>query len=162
MELDTNVNGSAPGCSRPLKGCAIIAAIAFVGVIALLIYMSRMPVVQDVVTCRMNMTAIGAALDRYHDVHNSYPRSLDEMKKDYLKNPSVLRCPLDKSSGTETSYIYHRPKAGYPPSFIVLECCRHKLAKDAPISKMKLRKDGKIILDGNPKATRAGSEKSGR
>ncbi len=158
MELDANVNRNV-GCSRSLKGCAIIVAVAFVAVIALLIYMSRMPVVQDVVTCRMNMTAVGAALNRYHDVHNAYPETLDELKKDYLKNPSVLRCPLDKSPGTEPSYIYHRPKSNSPAKFVVLECCRHRLSKGMPISKMQLRKDGSITLEANPKAPRERSSK---
>ncbi|MHB9037181.1 MAG: hypothetical protein ACYC64_10970 [Armatimonadota bacterium] len=147
MEMENNQDRKPLGCAWPLRGCAIAVGVVFTGLMILLIYLARMPVVQDIVSCRTNMIEIGAALQRYYDVNGTYPERLVDLKKDYLKKPSVLHCPLDKSSDSDTSYIYHRPKPDSPASFVVLECNRHRLGKDMPFTKLLLRKDGNITVE---------------
>jgi hypothetical protein len=120
-----------------------------VGVLILLIYLGRLPFVQDIVKCRTNMADVGAALQRFCDVNGRYPAQLVDLERDYLKDPTVLRCPLDKSSDSNTSYTYHRPKASSPADFVVLECTRHRLAKDMPRTKLLLHKDGNVTVE-NP------------
>ncbi|MCE5314701.1 MAG: hypothetical protein ABFD49_02980 [Armatimonadota bacterium] len=143
---ENNLNPRPRGCAWLLRGCAVVVGIAFAGLMALLIYVSRMHTVQDIAKCRDNMIAIGAALDRYNDVNGKYPEQLVDLKRDYLKKPSVLRCPVDKSAGCDTSYIYHRPKPDSQDDFVVLECNRHRLRKDVPLTKLLLHKDGNITV----------------
>ena len=157
METNRSDSGSTTGCSRPLKGCAIVAGLAILGVIALLVYLMRMPMVQSVMTCRANMVEVGNALKRYAEVNGEYPDSLGALKKEYLKDVSVLRCPLDMRGDTLSSYIYHKPGRGAGAKFVVLECCRHRLGKGLPISKLKLLKDGNIDIE-KPRESRAGTE----
>ena len=132
------------GCSRPLKACALILALLAIAFIATLIYMIRLPVVRSLVKCQSNMMAISAAIKRYNDVNGAYPPNLMALKKDYLKAPSVLRCPLSELGSDKPSYIYHRPGPNAPDDFAILECKLHKLRPDVPISKLQLLKNGTI------------------
>ena len=144
MELDNYDTRSASGCSKPLKACAVIAALVVLAIIGMLIYAMRMPTIQVMLRCRDNMTQIGDALERYHSVNNSYPPDLRSIEKEYLKDTSVLHCPADKSSDGELSYIYHRPPSNAKDTFVILECDRHKAGRDLPPSKLKLMINGQF------------------
>lgn len=145
MELDNNTD-NLPGCSRPMKGCMVTIGIALIGLMALLFYASRMPAVREIVQCRDNMTQIGAAIGRYHDVNGTYPADLLVLKKEYIKDQSILRCPLDKSPGNAPSYSYHKPVPGSRGHFAMLECDRHRMSKEIPPYKMIFRKDGSLEI----------------
>jgi len=136
------------GCGRFLKGCLIIGALVVVVIIALFltlniisVWVLRKPEVRNMMICREHMVELGDALTRYRDVHGSYPEDLQDLKKEYLKNPEVLRCPLDKSPGTQPSYTYHKPDANSPDDFVMLECARHRLGSDMPNTRLVLKKD---------------------
>ena len=149
MEIDQSNERSKSGWSKLLKGCAVLAVLAVVGLIALLIYLMRMPAMKAIMDCRTNIVAVGEAIGRYHDATGNYPSDLQAIEKDYLANRSVLHCPLDKSKSRESSYTYHRPSANSGDRFIMLECNRHSLGKDMPISRLIFLKNGTVDME-NP------------
>ncbi len=102
----------------------IIAATALV-IGLLLVILSQIPSVRSKVQCKSNMTAISLALQRYYWPNEGFPDSLETLRKDYLKDPKVLRCPLDKSPGDKSSYTYIKPAANASNDVIVLRCDRH-------------------------------------
>lgn len=159
MEIDHGSKSSSGG-SNLLKGCAIVAAMAIVGLIVLLVYLVRMPTVQSIMKCRMNMVAVGDAIGRYHDATGAYPADLHAIEKEYLTDRSVLRCPLDKSKDNKPSYAYHRPGANSGDRFIMLECNRHRFGKEMPVSKLMLLKDGTIEME-KPDLKQTAPEKGG-
>lgn len=145
MELNSNnTNRNAAGCSKPLKACSVIVVVCMLAVIGLLIYAMQLKPIRIMLKCRNNITEVGAALDRYHTVNGEYPPDLETLKKEYLKDPNVLKCPLDKSSGDKSSYIYNRPSSSSKDTFVILECDRHKASRDLPPSKLKLMVNGEF------------------
>lgn len=143
MEIDKGSRGP----SKLLKGCAIVGILAIVGLIVLLMYLMKMPSVKFIRECRMNMAAVGEAIGRYHDSTGDYPQDLRAIEKEYLADRSVLRCPLDKSKGDEPSYTYHRPGAKAGEKFVMMECNRHRLSKDMPVSKLVLYRNGIVEME---------------
>ncbi|MCL5103487.1 MAG: hypothetical protein M1133_05155 [Armatimonadetes bacterium] len=144
--MGLNENNATPrsGCSRPLKGCAIIAAVLCLAFIGLMIWLFRNPNVRNLVRCTENMVKVGDALRRYHDVNNKYPPDLESLKKDYLKDPGVLQCPVGPLTGDDPNYTYHAPPADAKESFVVLECARHVFGRGSPPIKLRLRLDGSM------------------
>ena len=149
MEMNVSNERSKSGCSKLLKGCAVTAVLVVVGLILLLIYLMRMPKMQSIMDCRTNIVAVGEAIGRYHDATGNYPSDLRAIEKDYLVDRSVLHCPLDKSNRRESSFTYHRPLANSGDRFIMLECRRHSLGKDMPISRLIFLKNGTVDME-NP------------
>ncbi len=147
METEQLTNRGPRGCRRLLIGCGVVTALIIAGFAALLIYTLRMPSARELLRCRDDMIAVGDALRRYEDVNGSYPPDLQALEKDYLKDPSVLRCPLDKSPSSQTSYIYHRPGPNAKGDFVVLECCRHRIRGDVPVSRLLILKDGTFNIE---------------
>lgn len=142
LEPKPEVSPRPRGCGRLFRGCAVIAVLMVLALIAMLVYGVRMPSVQALAMCQTNMLAVDAALERYNDVNGHYPPDLASLRKDYLKDPAVLRCPLDHSKTNEPSYIYHRPGPGASGDFVVLECLRHRLYPGLPMSRLTVTKDG--------------------
>lgn len=138
MEVN-NANPKQPGCSLLLKSCLVITALVIGLFMAGMIYMIRMTSVRSIATCKENMLEVGAAVQRYKDVNGRRPMDLNTLRKDYLGNASVLRCPLDKTTGDAPSYAYNRRSTG---AHVMLECDRHRLRKDMPVSKLVVRGDG--------------------
>ncbi len=136
-----NENPTSAGCSLPLKGCLVITIIVMALFVGILAYFSRMPSVRAMGECRYNMQELAAAIGRYKAVNGHRPENLDELAEQYLKDPSVLRCPLDKSHSKKSSYKYNS-KAG--DSQIMLECDRHKLRRDMPNSILRVSGDGRF------------------
>lgn len=93
------------------------------------------------------MIEIGAALRRYADLHGSYPDDLSAIRKEYLKNPDVLRCPLDTSLNDRPSYIYHQPKPNSGPDFVVLVCPHHRFSTETPPARLVYLKKGIVKLE---------------
>lgn len=143
MEIDH----VSKGPSRLFKGCAIVGVLAIVGLIMLLMYLMKMPSIRDIMLCRTNMVSVGNAIGRYYDFTGSYPTNLSDIKKEYLANPAVLRCPLDKSEDNKPSYKYNRPGPNAGDKFVILECDRHRLMKDMPVSKLILYKNGMVEME---------------
>ncbi len=148
--MEMNVPQPVPprGCSRPVRACAISLLLLILAVIALVVYVVRMPAARALFQCQQNMIAIGEALKRYEDVNDVYPRTLDDLKKDYLKDPSVLSCPTIDGKKDESCYTYHRPGPRSGPKFVVLECSLHRLKPGTPIPKLQLLKDGTVRAEG--------------
>ena len=147
MTLAVSDNQSQSGCRKPLTACAVITALVIAAVVTLLIYLFRLPVVVSMRACQTNMIEINDALRRYYDVNGVYPPDLDTLEKDYFKDKSVLRCPLDKSPGNAPSYVYHRPSPNAPGDFVVLECSLHRLGPNEPIPKLVLLKNGHVTVE---------------
>jgi len=135
------------GCSRPFKACLAVLILVTVTVIGLLIYAIRTPAIRGLVRCQSNMAEIGAALRRYADLHGSYPDDLSAIRKEYLKNPNVLRCPLDTSVNDRPSYIYHQPKPNSGPNFVVLVCPHHRFSTETPPARLVYLKKGIVKLE---------------
>lgn len=127
-----------------MKGCVAVLAVALAALLVGMLWMMRNPSVQAMLTCRDHLTTLGAALERYHDVNGFYPEKLDDLKEEYLKDPSVLHCPVDGRPDQVVSYAYNRPKPGSPGDFVVLECDRHRLRPDVPKSKLTYLKNGRV------------------
>lgn len=119
----------------------VLVALVFAG---LLLYAMRMPAVRGMLGCQSNLMEVGGALRRYSDLHGSYPRDLSAIEKDYLKDPSVLRCPLDRDPSGVSSYIYHRPGANAKGDFVVLVCTRHRFSRDTPRTQLVYLKKGAV------------------
>ncbi len=142
MEPKQYDSESVFGCSRPVKACLVVIVALAALFIGLLTYTLKMPAVQGMVRCRSNMMDIGAALKRYHDANGRYPADLGEIRAEYLKDPSVLRCPQARSSDGESSYVYHRPPSGARGSFVILECRNHRFSPKTPRSTLVYLKSG--------------------
>ena len=138
-----NDNSNPTGCSPPLRGCLIASLLVMALFIGVLAYFSRMPSMQAMGECKYNMQELSAAISRYEEVTGHRPEKLPDLAKQYLKDPSVLRCPLDKSSGKTPSYGYN-PNAN--DGRVMLECDRHKIRKDMPNSKLLILGDGKFEI----------------
>lgn len=147
VELDQTETRSRSGCSRPLKGCAVIAAVVALGLVGVLIYTFSLPQMRDLRQCQSNMMAVGAALQRYHDVNNEYPPDLAALEGEYLKDSSVLQCPLAETREGEPSFIYHRPGPGAEDSFEMLVCECHGRSPEVPVRRIVLHKDGTLKLE---------------
>jgi len=145
--IKPNTPPKPTGCAPYLKGCLIVVAVLIVAFLGLLIYVLQMKPVRDLAQCKVNMETIGEALRRYNDVNGEYPTDLKPIAKDYLKDDSVLYCPLSTNRRRETSYTYHRPGASAKDDFVVLECARHKLRPDVPASKILLLRSGGVIAE---------------
>lgn len=142
MEVN-NANPRRPGCSILLKSCLVITALVIGLFMAGMIYMIRMTSVRSIATCKEHMLEVAAAVQRYEDVNGHRPSDLNALRKDYLEDLSVLRCPLDKTPGGTPSYAYN-PKAR--DAHVMLECDRHRLRKDMPVSKLVVDGDGNFTI----------------
>ncbi|MCX6345376.1 MAG: hypothetical protein NT018_09960 [Armatimonadetes bacterium] len=129
IEQKNGIGVQGSGCSKPLKGCAIVVAAVCFALLGLLVYLSQRSDFQSILVCRQNMTEVGQAVIRYYEVNSQYPNSLDDLKEEYLKTTAMLKCPEDKSGSSDTSYVYHKPSAGADKIFIMLECKNHVLEK---------------------------------
>jgi hypothetical protein len=81
------------------------------------------------IRCQANLTAIGAAVMKYRDDHDEYPKSLEELVKEYpriLKSEEVLYCPLTKGSRESRRYQYHPPGPDTMPYDPLIVCRRHQ------------------------------------
>jgi hypothetical protein len=130
-----------------MKGCLITTAVVLLLFMVVVYYFSRLPSVRSMQLCQENMQQIADAISRYQDVNGRRPADLAALRKEYLPKGASLRCPLDRSSGDASSYAYYR-KAG--DRDVMLECCRHKLRRDMPKSRLVVYGDGtfKIINPG--------------
>lgn len=128
----------APGCT-PIKGCLIVTGLAIGLFMLAILYLMRMPGVKAIAVCIENEKQVSAAITRYNDVNGHRPAELRMLAKDYLSDPSVLRCPLDRSPGGKPSYAYNPTAIGKQ---VMLECDRHSLSPNAPNSKLRVLGDG--------------------
>ncbi len=129
IEQNNGVGVQGGGWSKLLKGCVILVVAICFALIGLLVYIFQRSDIQNIVVCRSNMTEVGQAVIRYHAVIGKYPDNLDDLKKEYLKTPSLLKCPEDKSGSSNSSYVYHKPSAGAANTFVMIECKHHFLEK---------------------------------
>lgn len=132
-----------PGCSTPLKGCLIVVGLIMSLLLAAMIYLAKSPSMQAIFACKSNMAEISAAISRYEDVNGHRPPNLRALATNYLKDASVLRCPLDKSSGDKPSYTYNPSATG---SQIMLECDRHRWAGELSVRKLQTQGDGTFTM----------------
>ena len=102
---------------------AIAAVALLVGL--MLVIISQMPSARNDLGCKFNMIALSEALRRYHWPNEGYPATLEALRKEYLRDPAVLRCPLDRTPGSAPSYTYTKPSPDSPDNMVILECDRH-------------------------------------
>jgi hypothetical protein len=105
---------------------AIIIAAAALLIGLMLVAVSQTPSLRNKVRCQSNMIAISEALRRYSWPNDGYPDSLESLRKEYLKDAGVLRCPLDKNPAGKPSYIYIKPEMDSSDDMVVLGCDRHR------------------------------------
>lgn len=112
----------------------------------------RNPEISDLATCKLHMSEIYGAIERYRAVHDdNYPPSLDALKDDYMKDPSVLKCPLDKTGSKTTSYEYTPPKGEPDPDQVIVSCRRHRANPKLPVLEVFLKADGSTGFRQDPK-----------
>lgn len=138
-----NTNQRQPGCSLLLKSCLVITALVIGLFMVGMIYMLRMSSVRAMSTCAENMRQVAAAVQRYQDVNGHRPSSLDVLRKEFLEDAAVLRCPLDKTPGDKPSYAYN---SNAMDGQTMLECDRHRLRRDMPVNKLKIHGDGSFEM----------------
>jgi|GEM_PF-5458881 len=117
-----------------LRWTAVITTLAALMLILAVTLLMRYPTVSDIVECQLNMPEIYGAVQRYRATHDDqYPPSLDVLRKEYMKDTSVLTCPLDKSKSGKTSYTYTPPKEDANDDDILISCNRHRVRHDLPV-----------------------------
>ena len=123
--MASNINISKPrGLSLPLRICLITFALVIGLLVAASLFLGQMPGVQAWQRCEHNMSEVSAALSRYRDVNGELPPNLEALRGKYLNDPSVLRCPSDRSGGDKPSYRYNPKATG---NDVMLECDRERL-----------------------------------
>ena len=60
---------------------------------------------QNIEICTQNLTAIGKAVQAYHNEHNDFPEWLSELYPKYLSDANLLLCPVDEEGG-KSAYHY--------------------------------------------------------
>ena len=98
--------------------------------------------------CRRNLRIVHGAILRYTIAVNRYPRSLEELLKGYVSDPSCLMCPLAAqpdilADGTPVSYSYFGHGASLSNSNAVL-LIDHRAQNHAEQGRLVLFGDGRI------------------
>jgi hypothetical protein len=75
------------------------------------------------------------------------------LAKEYMKDPSVLICPLDKSKSGNTSYTYAPPKGEANDDDILISCNRHRVRPDLPVIEVYITVGGVAGFKPEPEAT---------
>ena len=65
---------------------------------------------KNIETCSQNLTAIGKAIQAYHNEHGDFPEWLSELYPKYLPDASLVLCPADEESGKSAYHINEDPK----------------------------------------------------
>ena len=65
---------------------------------------------QNIEICTQNLTAIGKAVQTYHNEHNDFPEWLSELYPKYLSDANLLLCPVDEEGGKSAYPINEDPK----------------------------------------------------
>ena len=65
---------------------------------------------QNVEICTQNLTAIGKAVQAYHNEHDDFPEWLSELYPKYLSDANLLLCPVDEEVGKSAYPINEDPK----------------------------------------------------
>lgn len=121
----------------------------------------RYPTISDIANCQLNLPEIYGAVERYRATHeDKYPPSLDILRKEYMKDPSVLVCPLDKSKSGKTSYTYTPPKENPKEDDILIRCNRHRVRLDLPIIEVYITVNGEAGFKPELENTSPSSTKS--
>ena len=60
--------------------------------------------------CTQNLTAIGKAIQAYHNEHDDFPDWLSELYPKYLSDANLLLCPADEEGGKSVYAINEDPK----------------------------------------------------
>ena len=137
-ELKEDLKKSKKTCS----GCLLTLLIIILAITGISVYVSRMPEFKPILTCVQNQIEIYNAIHRYKDLNNSYPKNLDIIKNEYLSNPDVLYCPMDKN---KEGYEYINPDKEKNTVYI-LRCKRHQY-HNQPFPPLTITKEGKFSYD---------------
>lgn len=65
---------------------------------------------KNVEICLQNLTAIGKAVQAYHNEHDDFPKWLSELYPKYLSDANLLLCPADEEGGKSAYPINEDPK----------------------------------------------------
>ncbi len=142
-ESDNNQNQIKRGPSPCCLGCLtpiIIIILLFVG---MCVYVYNQPYTKPIMSCLQNQLEIYEAIGRYKDLNNTYPNNLKELEKEYLKDKSVLYCPLDKD---KAGYEYANPEKEKGTKYIT-KCSKHKLNEYTPFPPIIITPQGKFQYD---------------
>lgn len=139
-ELSEELKKSRKGC----RGCLITVLVILILFLGSCIYVSHLPAFNPLMTCVENQMELYSAIQRYRDLHNAYPKSLNDIKEEYLKDKNIIYCPLDKK---HEGYEYFSPDK--TDQDFILRCKRHKLSENQPIPPIITTKDGKFAYDMN-------------
>jgi hypothetical protein len=135
-----------------LRWTAVITTLAALMLILGVAMLMRNTSISNIAKCQLNMPEIYGAVERYRATHDDkYPPDLDILRKEYMKDPSVLICPLDKSNSGKTSYTYTPPKEDADGSDILISCNRHRVRDDFPILEVYITVDGDAGFRPEPK-----------
>ena len=117
-----------------LRWTAVITTLAALMLILAVTLLMRYPAVSNIAKCQLNLPEIYGAVERYRATHeDQYPPNLDVLRKEYMKDTSVLICPMDKSKSGKTSYTYTPPKGEANDNDILISCNRHRVRPDLPV-----------------------------
>ena len=65
---------------------------------------------KDIEICTKNLTAIGKAVQAYHNEKGDFPLWLSELYPEYLSDANLLRCPADEEDGKSAYAINEDPQ----------------------------------------------------
>ena len=131
--------GPSPCC----LGCFVPILIVILLFIGMCIYVYTQPYTKPIMTCLQNQLEIYEAIGRYKDLNNTYPESLKDLEKEYLKDKSVLYCPLDTK---QEGYEYQNPEKVKGAKYIT-RCSRHILKEGVPFPPIIITPQGKFQYD---------------
>ena len=124
-------------------GCLSFLLVIFAIILCCMIYVSKLPCFEPAMTCVEQEMELYNAIMRYRDLNNAYPKSLDDIKDEYLKDKNILFCPLDTK---HEGYEYFCPDKDKNTAFI-LRCNRHKISDSQPLPPFAITKQGQFSYD---------------
>ena len=135
QELNIKRRNCCLGCLTPI----VVVVLLMVGS---MVYVCCQPYFKPMIKCLENQMELNDAIRRYRDGHEEqYPESLKDLEAEYLKDKSVLYCPLD---GEKEGYTYNNPNKDKEAEWVTT-CPRHKLDEKHPFPPIGIDKNGKFV-----------------
>jgi len=139
-ELKRRKKSCFMGCLLPI----MIILIIFTGAV---IYVTNLPSFKPMLKCSENLMELGAATIRYRDLNKKYPKKLEDLKNEYLKDNNILYCPLDKN---KDGYEYVNPDTDKNNSNFMIRCKNHIVKPGQPRLFLIINKNGRFTNQLDP------------
>ena len=118
--------------------CLVVLLVLFLGIVGSVFYLIKsLPGLNELIVCRTHLEKVSGAMERYHDANDKYPESLRELKGEYIRDHSLLKCPVHSGE-----YEYKPGKKDDDPVI----SCKHSLSDKLPVFGWILYRDGSVEM----------------